>query len=286
MNRFVAFWTACSDVPEGLEVEIYRRSAAGCVNRIVSEVEVDDRQEMAHEIRSVAPGSVITAARRIGKQLLLDLHGVGSSSDDDRGGSRPTLGLHFGMTGRLVVDGTAPIERLEYGSGRDDPAWDRLVIRFEDGGVLRVNDPRRWAIFILDPDVDRLGPDMFAADPEILATSFARRRAPVKAVLLDQSVIAGLGNLCADEVLWQAGISPLVPAQQLNRAAIERLVRVVREHLPVMLDRGGSHRGELDPDARSELPPCPRDGADLRRATVGGRTTVWCPVHQRVDAPR
>ncbi len=270
-------------MPEGLEVEIYRRAAARCVGRVVRSIEVDERQEMAREIRSVVPGSAITAARRIGKLLLLDLNQAGAS--DGAAVSRPTLGLHFGMTGRLVVDGTAPIEQLEYGSGRDDPAWDRLVMRFGDGGVLRVNDPRRWARFTLDPDVTRLGPDLFDIDAEALATSFARRRAPVKAVLLDQSVIAGLGNLCADEVLWQAGISPLVPAQRLHRKTLEQVVTVLREHLPVMLDRGGSHRGELDPDMRAALPPCPRDGAALRRATVGGRSTIWCPEHQHELAP-
>jgi formamidopyrimidine-DNA glycosylase len=270
-------------VPEGLEVEIYRRAAAGCLGRTVRSIEVDERQEMAHELRSVVPGSTIMAARRIGKLLLLDLNQAGARTRDGESGT--TLGLHFGMTGRLVVDGNAPIGQLEYGSGRDEPAWDRLLMRFEDGGVLRVNDPRRWARFTLDPNLDRLGHDLFDIDAEALAASFARRRAPTKAVLLDQAVIAGLGNLCVDEVLWQAGISPLVPAQQLNRAALERVVVVLRQHLPVMLDRGGSHRGELDPDMRSELPPCPRDGAALKRATVGGRTTVWCPVHQRADAP-
>ena len=272
-------------MPEGLEVEIYRRAAARCVGRVVRSIEVDERQELAHEIRSVVPGSTISAARRIGKLLLLDLNRPGADTGDGAVVSRPTLGLHFGMTGRLVVDGTAPIEQLEYGSGRDDPAWDRLVMRFDDGGVLRVNDPRRWARFTLDPDVTRLGPDLFDVDAEALATSFARRRAPVKAVLLDQSVIAGLGNLSADEVLWQAGISPLTPAQRLHREALEQVVAVLREHLPVMLDRGGSHRGELDPEIRAALPPCPRDGAALRRATVGGRTTVWCPEHQQELAP-
>ena len=82
-----------------------------------------------------------TSADRVGKLLLLGTDG-------------PTIGLHFGMTGRLVLDGTAPIERLEYGSRRDEPRWDRLRIELTDGGVLRVNDPRRWARFSIDPDVD------------------------------------------------------------------------------------------------------------------------------------
>lgn len=259
-------------MPEGLEAEIYRRSAERCIGRTVAAVEIDDRQVMAFEIRSTLPAGTVTAARRIGKLLLLDL-----AFDSVAG---PTFGVHFGMTGRLVVDGAAPIERLEYGSGRDDPAWDRLTIRFTDGGLLRVNDPRRWAVFTLDADETRYGPDMFDIDGGALATSFGRRRAAVKAVMLDQTVIAGLGNLCVDEVLWQAGVSPLAPVGSLDRPRVEALVAAMRTNLPAMLELGGSHRGVIDPETRVALPPCPRDGAPMRRQTIGGRTTVWCPFHQ------
>ncbi len=255
-------------MPEGLEAELYRRAAQRCVGRTIRSVDVDDRQPTALELRTTLPGLTFARARRIGKLVLLDTV------------DGPTLGLHFGMTGRLVVDGDAPIEQLEYSSGRDEAAWDRFRVGFDDGGSLRVNDPRRWAWFDLDPDESRLGPDLFEVDADDLVPVLGRRRSPLKSTLLDQSVIAGLGNLCVDEVLWQAGLSPLAPSDTIDRGHVERLIDTMGEHLPLMLERGGSHRGTIDPEVRAALPPCPRDGATLRRDRVGGRTTVWCPVHQ------
>ena len=151
---------------------------------------------------------------------------------------------------------------------------------FDDGGRLRVNDPRRWARFVLDPDVARLGPDFLSVDADHLAAAFARRRTAVKSAMLDQSVVAGYGNMCVDEILWQVGIAPTAPARDVSFAAVERLVEFARPHLIDMLDRGGSHMGTIGPDVRAAVPPCPRDGAALRREAVGGRTTVWCPAHQ------
>ena len=81
-------------------------------------------------------------------------------------------------------------------------------------------------------------------------------------------------------MLWQAGISPHRGADTFDREAVERLVEASRRHLPQMLARGGSHTGVIDPAVRSSLPPCPHDGGPLIREVVGGRTTIWCPVHQ------
>lgn len=262
-------------MPEGLEAELYRRSAERALHRTIESVDVDDRQPMAAELGSVLPGAVVTRADRRGKVVVLALEGAAAAG---------SLGLHFGMTGRLVVDGTAAIDELEYSSGRDDAAWDRLVIRFDDGGLLRVNDPRRWARFTLDPVLDRLGPDFLTVDADHLAAAFARRRTPVKTALLDQAVVAGYGNMCVDEVLWQIGLSPLTPARDVPLDAVRRLVDVAPTHLLGMLDRGGSHRGTIDPEVRASVPPCPRDGAPMRREQIGGRTTIWCPAHQHGDA--
>jgi formamidopyrimidine-DNA glycosylase len=145
---------------------------------------------------------------------------------------------------------------------------------------MRVNDPRRWAVFTLDPDTGRLGPDVFDLTPELLVSRLTRRSAAIKSVLLDQSVVAGFGNMCIDEVLWHAGISPERRADELDPADVESIVTATQEHLPAMLARGGSHTGTIDPAVRANLPPCPRDGAALSRDTVGGRTTIWCRVHQ------
>jgi formamidopyrimidine-DNA glycosylase len=100
-------------------------------------------------------------------------------------------------------------------------------------------------------------------------------------VLLDQGVIAGLGNLCADEVLWCSGIDPHRPASSLSDVEVAALCDAIRRRLPEMLAAGGSTMGTLSPEVRAACPPCERDGTPLRRDTIGGRTSVWCPGHQR-----
>jgi formamidopyrimidine-DNA glycosylase len=254
-------------VPEGLEVELYRRTAVGAIGRTVASVVVDGSLAPP-DFADAVTGRVFTSVDRVGKLLLLGTDG-------------PTVGLHFGMTGRLVLDGAAPIERLVYGGRRDDERWDRLRVELADGGLLRVNDPRRWARFSIDPDVAPLGPDLFDVTRAELTAVLRRRRTALKAVLLDQHAIAGLGNLLVDELLWHAGLDPRRVANSVTARQVGRLHAMMVELLPTMLERGGSHTGILTPDVRASRPPCPRDGRPLHAAHVGGRTTVWCAYHQR-----
>lgn len=263
------------EVPEGLEVEIYRRAATAVVGRRIEQVEVDERiagpgvvEATTHPDGPIL-GATVTAVDRIGKLLLMVL---------DHGDH--TLGLHFGMTGRIVVDDRAPIDRLEYGGTRDDPAWDRLRLTFVGGGVLRINDPRRWARCTLDPDTRHLGPDLLDLSLGDVRDAAAGRSRSLKGVLLDQGLIAGLGNLCVDEVLWHAGLAPSRPAGRLSATELVALHRALREQLPAMLARGGSHCGIVSPALRAALPACPLDGSPLHREKVAGRTTVWCGRHQ------
>jgi formamidopyrimidine-DNA glycosylase len=184
------------------------------------------------------------------------------------------------MTGRLLLDGRAPIERLEYSSARDAPGWTRLTVRFDGGGELRVVDPRRLGGVELAPRTDHLGVDALAVRRGDLARMLARSRAPLKAWLLDQSRVAGVGNLLADEILWRAGLDPARPADSLTGDEVERLHRHLRSTVRLLTRRGGSHTGDLQV-ARVRGAACPRDGAPLERRTIGGRTTFSCPVHQR-----
>lgn len=201
------------------------------------------------------------------------------------GTSAGAIGLQFGMTGRVVVDGVAPIDRLEYASARDDPSWDRLVVATRPHAApgvpaIRLNDPRRLGRVTLDPDLGALGVDLFDVDQRALTAAFAGRTKAVKTALLDQHVVAGLGNLCADEVLWWAGIAPQRSVDDLTADEVRRLAGVIRRRMPIMLRRGGSTTGSLAPDVREPGGACPRDGAPLRRDTVAARTAVWCPAHQ------
>jgi len=258
-------------MPELLEIETYRQAALPVVGRTIATVHAPDDWYAKGAttpalLREILPGCTASAVRRVGKLMLLDTDG-------------PVLGMRFGMTGRLVVDGGAPIEELEYSSGRNDPAWDRFGLTFEGGGQLTIRDPRRLGGVELDPDESRLGPDAasvtFAPFRDIVATSSS----PLKARLMDQAKLAGLGNLLVDETLWRAGLSPARPARSLDDVEMRRLHRTMRRTVSLLGERGGSHTGDLQP-ARLRGGHCPKDGAVLNREAIGGRTTYWCPHHQ------
>jgi formamidopyrimidine-DNA glycosylase len=133
----------------------------------------------------------------------------------------------------------------------------------------------------LDPDEERLGPDALTLSARQLGQALEARGAgpSLKARLLDQARVAGLGNLLVDEILWRAALSPERPSGSLDPDEVSGLARVVRATLRQLLRRGGSHLGDLMAERRLGG-HCPRDGTALVRQTVGGRTTWWCPGHQ------
>ncbi|HET6963555.1 MAG TPA: DNA-formamidopyrimidine glycosylase family protein [Acidimicrobiales bacterium] len=261
-------------MPELPEVESYRRLAAGtALDRPIASVLSPD----AWYLKRGAVGEALTAAlvdrrfvaaRRRGKLMMLD-------TDDGT-----ILGLRFGMSGRLLVDGAPGVDRLLYGRPATDPRHHRFTVVFDDGGSLIVSDPRRLGGVELDPDLSRLGPDALGVTLPELRAALAGSQTALKARLLDQSHLAGVGNLIADEVLWRAALSPLRPAGGLSPAALRRLHTHLTDGLEDLIRRGGSHTGDLMPHRRPGG-LCPRDGTGLVRDTVGGRTTWWCPKHQR-----
>ncbi|HWE57764.1 MAG TPA: DNA-formamidopyrimidine glycosylase family protein [Acidimicrobiales bacterium] len=262
-------------MPEIIEVELYRKLAEMAArHRPIASVRAPDawylkRGVTAAELESTVPGQSIVAARRRGKLLLLDLSY-----------GEPVLGLRFGMSGRLLVDGRAGIDRLWYSSS---DVYDRFAVLFADGGSMVMSDPRRLGGVDIDPDLARLGPDALAVTRPELKAALAGSTAPLKARLLDQSRIAGVGNLIADEVLWRAGLSPLQEAGSLGPAALRRLHDSLTGGLAEMVERGGSHTGDLMAHRRPGG-RCPRDGTELVHATVGGRSSWWCPRHQKLRA--
>ena len=266
-------------MPELVEVETYRRLAGRTVGRTVACVIAPDEWFLkggtsAPALAAALAGATVAGTDRVGKLLLLSFDPVGGP------GEATLLGLRFGMTGRLIVDGCAAVESLLYSSDRDDPQWDRFALEFTDGGSLRMRDPRRLGGVELDPDLHGLGPDARTITRPQLSRALHGSLAPVKARLLDQSRLAGIGNLLGDEVLWQARIAPTRPAGSLGPAAIRRLHLAIGDVIETLLVRGGSHRGDLMPE-RHPGGCCPADGAALLSATIGGRTTWWCPRHQR-----
>jgi len=256
-----------------LEVEAARAVIeARALHRTIAEVVAPDawylkRGLNAPAVKRALKGRELVDARRRGKLMLVDTSNGG-----------PVLGLHLGMSGRVVVDGVAAGDPLVYASNREVDAWHRFGLRFADGGTLWMRDPRRLGAVELDPDEDRLGPDAAEITRDELAHVVGRSRAPIKALLMDQSRIAGLGNLLVDEVLWRVGIDPARTANTLKADDVARLHRTIRQTLRTLGRRGGSHTGDMP---RERDAHCPRDGAMLVRRTVGGRTTFSCPVHQR-----
>ena len=261
-------------MPELTEVEGYRALAAGAaLGRVVSHVVAPDGWWLKNglterALRKALVGRRFVEARRTGKVLFLDTDGDG-----------PTLALRFGMTGKLLVDGKNRVGRLISEPRKDKPVYARLRIDFEDGGEMRVTDPRRLGGAALDPDETRLGPDATGFDLDALREVLAGSQAPLKYRLMDQKRIGGIGNLMADEMLWSAGLRPDRPAGGLDEEEIKRLHKHLVRTLKMLMTRGASSAGDFMP-YRSRGGRCPKDGAALERTQVGGRTTWWCPKHQ------
>jgi formamidopyrimidine-DNA glycosylase len=262
-------------VPELPEVEAYRRLAERALHRRIERAVIGDRRFVRgptspRHLRAALAGCRFTRARRHGKLLVLDMGGPGAGR---------SLGVRFGMTGRLLVDGRVAVEHLVYSSDRDETAWDRFTVRFEDGGSLVVRDPRLLGGVELDPDESVLGPDVASVTPAELRRALEHSAVALKARLMDQRRLAGVGNLIADEVLWRASLAPHRRSGSLTPAEYRRLHHHLRQTLQVLTARGGSHLGDLMPE-RAVGGRCPLDGTELVRSTVGGRTTWWCPRHQ------
>lgn len=276
-------------MPELPEVETARVVIAeAALGREIAAVDDNDtwvcRPHPPGQIAEALVGRQLVAAHRRGKTMWCD------TSDEG-----PVLSLHLGMSGRIVVTAPGvdlggdleaePVEggdpvRGRFATSHDrDPVWDRFTITFADGGVLRLFDKRRLGRVGLDPDLSRLGPDA----AEVGATDFRERmsrgRAPVKARLLDQSVIAGVGNLLADETLWQARIDPRRRVDTLDKDTLDVLLKALRRSTKRAIRLGGVHTGVVI-EHRSAAGHCPRCGSPMSRASVGGRTTWFCPVEQ------
>lgn len=271
-------------MPELPEVESARAviERAGLGRRIV---EVDDsdryvcRPHAAGDLRRALVDRRLTAAHRRGKTMWCDTSGAGR-----RRAPGPALGIHLGMSGKVVIADRAGNEvdggdHWERGRAPGDHRFCRFSLTFADGGALLLLDPRRLGRIRLDPPIDELGPDALTITPGRFRAALARGTAPVKARLLDQHAIAGVGNLLADQALWLARIHPARPVGELDRPEADRLFRALRRAVESSARAGGVHELSLLP-YRSVGASCPRDGAPMIRATVGGRTTWWCSREQ------
>ena len=176
------------------------------------------------------------------------------------------------------MDDTAPIAALEYSSDRNDPAWDRFGLDFAEGGSLVIRDPRRLGGVELDPDESRLGPDAAAITLKPFRAILTASSAPLKARLMDQAKIAGIGNLLADDMLYRSGLAPNRPANSLSDHEQAKLHRSMRRTIKVLGARGGSHTGDLQVERKrgGVCPRCPT--VELRRDDVGVAPPTGVPT--------
>jgi formamidopyrimidine-DNA glycosylase len=272
-------------MPELPEVETARSLIADrALRRRIVDVDDSDayvtRPHPPGELRSTLMGRCLTAAHRRGKTIWLDTSGTGGPATP--GG--PELGIHLGMTGRIVVtapDGTVTEagDPPRYYPRHPKPEWRRFALTFADGGSLVLLDPRRLGRVRLNPDIGALGPDAMQVTPAVFRAIITKGTIAVKARLLDQSKIAGVGNLLADEMLWQARVSPLARVDSLSPAQVNRLYRALKSVLESAVAKGGAHTGDIIA-ARHPGGACPRDGAPMAHGIVAGRSTWWCSREQ------
>ena len=249
-------------MPELPEAERARQTLESVLHRRITHVDDRDtyvcRPHPPGEIAAALEGHELAEAHRRGKFLWLE-------TDDG-----PTLGLHLGMAGRILVDEAA----------QPPTRWDRFTVQFADGGRLVLRDKRRLGRALIDPDFSHVGPDAADVSRAEFRRRIGRGHTAIKARLLNQGAISGVGNLLADEMLWQARISPRRDTGSLSTEDLDRLRRALRAAVRSAIRRGGVHTGRFV-SSRRRGGSCPRDGHALERATVGGRTTFWCPACQR-----
>src|SRR5664280_2420739 len=152
--------------------------------------------------------------------------------------------------------------------------WVRGGLEFSDGRKLLLHDPRRLGRFEVDPDLSELGPDALSLTRKQFDGVVASTRGDgpaIKARLLDQSAVAGVGNLLADEILFRASIDPRTLTGTLSEAQRAALYKSFTQTMRTLQRRGGSHLGD-HMDGRYPGAYCPRDGAPMLIATIGGRT--------------
>jgi formamidopyrimidine-DNA glycosylase len=274
-------------MPELPEVEMTRRHLeSALLGRVLEDVTVAHARTARHntspdEVVSRLMGRRVEEVGRKGKFLQLRL-------DDGQ-----TMVAHLGMSGRWSVDGDVETPHTHF------------VARLDDGSVVKFIDPRTFgfvAVYdeedVADSGISRLGPDAWVdpPTPPDLAARLAGRIAPIKALLLDQGPIAGLGNIYADEALHLAGIHPLTPGGELTVDDLGRLLDSIRLVLEAAIEKGGTTLDDLayllpDGNAGDNMAdlrvygradePCRTCGTPIERIVIRSRSSHFCPVCQK-----
>jgi formamidopyrimidine-DNA glycosylase len=276
-------------MPELPEVELTRRHLDDAMRgRRLEQVSTTHPRTARHnaggprEIEERLEGRTVLEVGRKGKFIAAPL-------DDGQ-----TLVAHLGMSGRFSIGHPSDVEQ----------AHTHFRATLDDGVQVRFIDPRTFGfVAVVSPDeiadsgLSRVGPDAWDTTPttDDLAAALARRTAPVKALLLDQVIVSGLGNIYADEALHLAGIHPLRPGGELTGADLERLLAAIGVVLGEAIENGGTSLDDLAyllPDGRAgenldQLRvygrtglPCPECGTPIQRIVIRARSSHFCPTCQ------
>lgn len=248
---------------------------------------MDDPRALAESL----PGTRIAGVTRLGKFICLELIPGGPDADSEK---RLYLHVHLGMTGQLTL--REP--------GCPASPHTHVFLALDDGRELRYTDIRRFGRMALVGESrvagfrSRLGCEPLEIPFEQFRARLGGRRARIKALLLDQRVFRGLGNICADEILFRAEIHPARLASKLSRSQMARLHRAVREVLSEAIHlRGSSISDYVDAEGnpgefqrrhqvyQREGKACARCGKNIRRVIVAGRSSYFCPRCQRAPRP-
>jgi formamidopyrimidine-DNA glycosylase len=260
-------------VPELPEVETYARYFAGhALRQRIAHVDVRDERILAvrkDELVRALHGRAFRRVQRHGKHLFASA-------------GPQWLHLHFGMSGDLAY----------YHDVAEEPRFARVVFDFANGAHLAFEDMRLFGVVDLTPspaayvNEHHLGPDPLDASFTLarFREIVAGRRGAIKSLLMSQEVIAGIGNLYADETLFKASIHPLRPAGKLRDDELRAIHTTMRKILREVIARR-ERRGELPHRYliahREEGERCPKCGGTIQRTIVFGRTTYFCARHQR-----
>ena len=235
-----------------------------------------------HEIDEVLTGATIVSVQRVGKTIVMRLALPAEAGED---AAAAEFLVHLGMTGRLLVSQpTVP-----------RPPHTHAVLSLGDGREIRFVDPRRFGrLSVHRHAYTGPGVEPLTVTAENFAALFRRRRTPVKAALLNQSILTGVGNIYADEALARAGIRPRRQAARLTRAELTRLHAALGDVLRRAIELGGSSVSDyVDADGVRGFfqlehlvygragQPCRTCATPVKRIVVGGRGTHFCPICQR-----
>ncbi|WP_414469754.1 Fpg/Nei family DNA glycosylase [Methanobacterium sp. ACI-7] len=260
-------------MPELPEVESFKRYIEKTsMHKKIENIEVNSPQQLQNieveDLREKLEKKTFQHAERRGKYLFLNL-------DNDY-----WLVLHFGMTGRPKYF-------------KDDSGlayYDRINFKFEDKSKLTFEDPRKFGKIYLTANMEdfikqkRLGPDALGIDLKTFKGLFSKRRGSSKSALMNQHVIAGIGNIYSDEILYHVGVHPKTPLYMLDDGKIENIFIIMKEVLnlaiDVQLQNKGLPNSYIIPH-RKKKGKCPNSDTELKTIKISGRTSYYCPDCQK-----